>query len=101
MDAINFAETIRRYIEHNQYTSLGFTLNLSPEELVQKMEKWAAEHPVKTRQSELLKILPNAALDERGVLRCDPCDLMHENIDYCPRSCEACREVFWLKEITE
>ena len=37
------------------------------EEAVDAVERWANEHPVKTRQSELLKLFPNAKSDETGV----------------------------------
>lgn len=33
-----------------------------PEKAVEIVEKWAAEHPKKTRQSEFLKMFPNARI---------------------------------------
>ncbi len=39
-----------------------------PDASVAVVEKWAAEHPRKTRQSEFLERWPTARLDERGVL---------------------------------
>lgn len=47
-----------------------------PEKAVEIVEKWAEEHPPKTRQSEFLKLIPNADVDKDGVL------------DVCPRSVE-------------
>ena len=44
-----------------------------PEEYVPCVEKWSAEHPVKTRQSEFLKMFPNVAINLDGVIDIDPC----------------------------
>ena len=70
---------------------------------VQIVEKWAKEHPVKTRQSEFLKIFPHPALDSDGVIAIQPCEVI---VDACKDSndnkrtnCWACRRDFWLKEI--
>ena len=71
--------------------------------LVPIVEKWAKEHPVKTRQSEFLKIFPHPALDSDGVIAIQPCEVI---VDACKDSndnkrtnCWACRRDFWLKEI--
>ena len=71
--------------------------------LVSIVEQWAKEHPVKTRQSEFLKIFPNPALDSDGVIAIQPCEVI---VDACKDSndnkrtnCWACRRDFWLKEI--
>ena len=37
-----------------------------PEKYVAIVEKWSAEHPIKMRQSEFLKMFPNAPLRENG-----------------------------------
>ena len=71
--------------------------------LVPIVEKWTKEHPVKTRQSEFLKIFPHPALDSDGVIAIQPCEVI---VDACKDSndnkrtnCWACRRDFWLKEI--
>lgn len=43
------------------------------QKMVNLVEKWAEEHPRKTRQSEFLARWPAARLDERGVLSILPC----------------------------
>ena len=43
------------------------------QKMVKLVEKWAEEHPRKTRQSEFLARWPAARLDERGVLSILPC----------------------------
>lgn len=70
--------------------------------LVSIVEQWAKEHPVKTRQGEVLKMFPNADT-HNGVLDFCPqrfgyfkdnpkcCELMTE--------CAECKRNFWLKEI--
>lgn len=78
--------------------------------LVPIVEKWAKEHPVKTRQSELLKLFPNAKIDDDTGTLCmcpmnfdpetykdkDKCFCIHMRDD---THCAECRRDFWLKEI--
>ena len=65
---------------------------------VQIVEKWAKEHPVKTRQSEFLKQWPDAEIGGDGLLSIAPCQL---NFEFCEGRgvCDKCRRDFWLKEI--
>ena len=70
------------------------------------VEQWAKEHPAKTRQSEFLKMWPNAR-SANGSLAVCPMDIMgreyvYKNIPGCINSgitCDQCRRDFWLKEI--
>lgn len=77
--------------------------------IVPIVEKWTKEHPIKTRQSELLQLFPNAKIDNTGTLSMCPmnfdqetykdkdkcfCIHMHDDIN-----CAECRRDFWLKEI--
>lgn len=79
---------------------------------VQIVEQWAKEHPVKTRQSEFLKMFPNAQKSLNGVL--DICPRKFEPEKYksatpdkvCVNGnaddeyhCDECCRDFWLKEI--
>ena len=45
----------------------------SIEETVSKVEQWAKDHPVKTRQSEFLKKFQDAKIGKDGVLIIYPC----------------------------
>lgn len=66
-------------------------------EYIEAVQKWSDEHPIKTRQSELLELFPNMEYEE--------C------LDYCPSefepsivcnnemSCVECKKEFWLKEV--
>lgn len=70
---------------------------------VDRVIKWAKDHPVKTRQSELLKMFPNAKLDIDGVLAIRPCDIDSKcctDDDYL-RKCGACARDYWLTEVTD
>lgn len=73
------------------------------EKAVQIVEQWAKEHPVKTRQSEFLKMFPNAHKSGR-VLDICPQTL---NIEYMPPkgceyiSCSACKTDYWNEEVTD
>ena len=68
-----------------------------PEKAVKIVEKWAAERPKKTRQSEFLKMFPNAT-----PFHIDPCNVDADMaIDSkCRRkSCIECREEYWSEEV--
>ena len=77
-----------------------------PEEAVAAVEKWAAEHPARTRQSEFLKVFPNAPFDKHGVTDVHVCDVDKRYGDgdkyehNCHGvSCDDCRRKYWLEEI--
>lgn len=76
------------------------------EKCVAAVEKWANEHPVKTRQSEFLKQWPDARLYE-GVLGICPAklsSLCRDETGRCTKNvglCPDCRRDFWLAEIKD
>ena len=76
------------------------------EDGVSIVEQWAKEHPVKTRQSELLKLFPEASVLYDEYLDICPAQISSECRDqetggcYDPRmNCGKCKRNFWLKEI--
>lgn len=77
-----------------------------PEDAVAFVEKWAAEHPAKTRQSVFLEQYPEARLSKDGILLICPrtisAEYRDEN-DSCNRvkygTCADCRREFWLAEV--
>lgn len=76
------------------------------EQVVANVLKWAKEHPVKTRQSEFLKMWPEAEIGDDGYPSIAPCQLYKdieekdENGVCCKNcGCAECRRDFWLKEI--
>lgn len=125
MDAVEFFKEAKRYCKWCKNTTqdgkkrlcdvcyfgkLNDIFNLHPMaycKFVETVEQWAKEHPVKTRQSEFLKMLPNARLDATGCLMLCPMDVMgreyvSKNIPGCINNgiiCGKCKRDFWLKEI--
>lgn len=66
------------------------------------VEQWEKEHPVKTRQSEFLKIFPDASVGYNGTLVICPSQADTKAVSECIRSernCDKCKRDFWLKEI--
>lgn len=83
--------------------------NADSEELAKINEiilNWCKEHPIKTRQSEFLKMFPNAKTDSDGIIMILPCS-MKKNIikttpstcSYIHGSCNKCRKEYWLAEV--
>ena len=74
----------------------------NPEEFVAIVERWSAEHPVKTRQSELLKMFPDADLTRSGVVNICPryTDVNYRKQDECcGTDCGDCIKEYWLSEV--
>lgn len=70
------------------------------EKAVAFVEKWDAEHPIKTRQSEFLKMFPGADVGMDGCLLLNPCHFYQKMQWECSgRKCSDCRKVFWLAEV--
>lgn len=81
--------------------SCGCLKDEKPEEFVAIIEKWSAEHPVKTRQGEFLEIYPRARCKPDGILSMCPrhLDDDYKNDHDCSRSlCGECRKQYWLTE---
>ena len=74
-----------------------------PEEAVAIVEKWAKEHPVKTRQSVFLEQWPDARINEADELpMASPCDLDGKLAGKCEGiTCPECRRKFWLAEVED
>ena len=78
-----------------------------PEKVVAIVEKWSAENPVKTRQSEFLKLFPNAEFNTDGILTIAPClvdktfNMSAGSTEECcvKKDCIKCRKEYWLAEV--
>lgn len=116
MDAVEFLKQFNRMC--NTYIYGGCTecpaykyrcgdeFDEQEEDGVSIVEQWSKEHPVKTRQSELLKMFPSALIADGLLCICprtlDPktystdtgCSHIGNSI-----TCRDCRRNFWLKEI--
>ena len=77
-------------------------LSVNLKQMINIVEQWAKEHPVKTRQSELLKLFPDVDM-HNGVLEFCPqrFGYFKDNRKCCePKTeCNECKCDFWLKEI--
>lgn len=69
------------------------------EKAVTVLQKWSDEHPRKTRQSEFLKMYPNAMLCEGEYLNIAPCHLDRNIRKGCSESCINCHREYWLAEV--
>ena len=69
------------------------------EDVVEIVEEWSKEHPVKTRQSEFLKLFPDADISTGHVNVC-PNSLYKETCT-CSKypTCISCKREFWLQEV--
>ena len=110
MEAVEFLEQMKKRSKSNP-DYYGEELNIAhiePRSLVSQVEQWAAEHPIKTRQSVFLEQYPEARLSKDGVLLICPrtissayrneegtCNIANHG------TCADCRREFWLAEVEE
>lgn len=73
----------------------------NPANSVEILQKWSDEHLIKTRQSEFLKLFPNAEID-KGIINILPCTIntAHKSNE-CVflDGCYACAKKYWLTEV--
>ena len=114
MDAVEFLKTLSRMC-NCECCNCEFRKRLSvfetctswrkthPDEAVAIVEQWDAEHPVKTRQSEFLKLFPGADVGETdGCLTLNPCTIYEKMRKECAgKLCHECRKAFWSAEVEE
>lgn len=121
MDTVEFFKTVNRLCKNkdckecpvyknNTCCMIGFDDDSikSIDETVSKVEQWAKDHPVKTRQSEFLKMFPNAYLGT--ITRLLPCELdktlkplrcaKYGYLSITCR-CDRCRDDYWNEEVTD
>lgn len=120
MEAVEFLKEAKRYCkwcknaagdgkkrlcEVCYFEKLNGIFNLPPmayRKFVETVEEWRKGHPAETRQSEFLKMFPNAKLSENGILCTPPCEVdkhFFENQSCNVTKCDDCRRNFWLKEV--
>lgn len=106
MDAVEYLKAVERMCNTYKscadcpYKNCSCDCNAEIEnakEMVAIVEKWAAEHPTKTRQSEFLKMFPNAATRHEVITICP----QYAEKDFkCPRTCcPECKKAYWLAEV--
>lgn len=104
MDAVKFLQERLRMSKSGAYVpSLDNTTEQNISDVVNVVETWSENNPIRTRQSVFLEQWPNATLDYRGVSRIDPCDidktLRDENNRCQYYDCGDCRREFWMQEV--
>lgn len=107
MDAVEFYKAFKRMCDKTDCKDCLLdqkcrpSANVEPEEVVELVEEWAKDNPVKTRQSEFLKKFPNADLLD-DVINITPCKIEKEMKRYCgDRAYNDCRKDYWLTEVTD
>ena len=94
------------YVNNKTDHVCGDFIKKHPEEAVAIVEKWGKEHPIKTRQSEFLKMFPDAQIFKE-ILTINPCAI--DSSRFCTEECHAyddnnagcfeCRKKYWTEEI--
>lgn len=106
MDAVEYLKTKRKMCETFQSCCINCPLKgdcgmpTDPKGNVKAVEQWAKEHPPKTRQSEFLKMFPNADLLD-GVVNVVPCTVDKTlSGDSCANTtCFECTRKYWREKI--
>ena len=114
MDAVKFVKTLGRMCDaecikcefwkrRSRWESCNAWQKNHPEEAVAIVEQWAAEHPIKTRQSEFLEHYPGARISIHGCLNICPMDVFSDAEINCinAQPCFECKSNFWLAEVEE
>jgi hypothetical protein len=77
--------------------------DIDAENAVNIVEKWAKEHPKKTRQSVFLEQWPEAEIDKFGCLEICPkhvsADYRSRYVNCTNRVCGGCSREFWMQEV--
>ena len=113
MDALKYLKTLRRmcngecreceYEKRSGVDPCTVWQYDHPEEAVAIAEQWAAEHSIKTRQSEFLKLFPYARVKKaNGLPIVSPCDLDVKLAGKCEGiPCQECWKKFWMQEVED
>lgn len=114
MDAVEYLKTLNRMCHceclkcefgkaRSGFETCPVWQRTHPKEAVEIAEKWATEHPVKTRQSVFLEQWPDARIKKAdGLPMASPCDLDGKLMGKCEGiHCPECRKKFWLAEVED
>lgn len=113
MDAVEFNKEFSRFCSNHVCskcpirTSQNFTCTIqsrgdNAESVVELVEGWAKEHPIKTRQSEFLNDFPRTFLQDGVVNICPKAvDSAYKPESGCvSTTCCECRNDYWMTEVT-
>lgn len=107
MDAEKFIREYRRMLKEKGYGAVILHEENKPEAIIAEVEEWAREHPRKTRQSEFLKLWPEAEISgDTGALTVCPAQLLAKyrgaEDGGCLSEafrCDDCLREFWMEEV--
>ena len=70
----------------------------NPQEAIEIVQKWSDENPIKTRQSEFLKMFPQVILFDDVI---NICPNVLTTIPDCSlkKRCDDCKKEYWLTEV--
>ena len=103
MDAIKYVKAQKRmFLSGNLSVTRMMEDTMDPELLVNDVERWAAEHPSKTRQELFLEQYPKVTI-YHGLIGIRPCQMEDGYTSkYCTcdsSQCVQCRKEYWLQEV--
>ena len=112
MDALEFIKAIKQMLSAGANNStvqkyISAYKKNDCEGMVKAAEQWAAEHPIKTRQSVFLAQYPEAAISKDGVVMICPIAISasYRGKDgSCANPsdmCTDCMRKFWLTEVED
>lgn len=80
----------------------SFLMRKTPDKANEIILNWCKEHPIKTRQSEFLKMFPNAETNGNGRISICPKNLdKNYGCKLEPNACGECMDNYWLAEVEE
>lgn len=114
MDAVEYLKTLNRMCHceclkcefgkaRSGFETCPVWQRTHPKEAVEIAEKWAKEHPAKTRQSVFLEHYPGARISIHGCLNTCPMDVFSDAEVNCinAQPCFECKKAFWLAEVED
>lgn len=90
------------YADNNPYGEDCTVFEIQyPEEAVAAVEKWAEEHPTKTRMDEFIEKYPKATVFKNDEY-IDMCPASIDATRTCPNwECKRCKLEYWNEEVEE
>lgn len=110
MDAVEFYRQFARYCSSSYCSECTIVESCKTkgkdgrdaDKIVRTIEQWAKDNPIKTRQSEFLKMFPGASVSD-GTLDIRPC-IIEKSVKCIAlegKDCDNCRREYWLTEVTD
>ena len=111
MDAVEFYRQFARYCSSSYCSECTIVESCKTkgkdgrdaDKIVRTIEQWAKDNPIKTRQSEFLKIFPNVQIQDDVIQVCPKaisCNYRSKENCYEINCCD-CKRKFWLTEMTD